>query len=166
MLKSKPSNLVRVMYMKFVTNCKNYSFPQLERHLKGYSSSKVRKAFPAEMSYFLWGKSYWSDGNFFMNLWTGHFRDCEILYWTTTRELLDNKWDSSNAEKFHIKTVNTQGFLLIYLNVTPTPYWGGSWLQNIISIVKYGHNDIIHHENDFGLHTNSVNHDKLLTQWR
>ena len=49
----------------FVTNCKNYSVPQLAQHFKGYSSFKVRRAFPAEMSYFLWGKSFWSDGYFY-----------------------------------------------------------------------------------------------------
>ena len=49
----------------FVTNCKNDSVSQLAQHFKGYTSFKVRRAFRDEISYFIWGKSFWSDGYFY-----------------------------------------------------------------------------------------------------
>jgi len=49
----------------FVSNCRRYSVSTLVNHLKGYSSWYIRRALPWDVSAFLWGDSFWSDGFFY-----------------------------------------------------------------------------------------------------
>ncbi len=49
----------------FLGGCKNYSVPFLAQHFKGYSSRRIRQAFPAELAVYNQGASLWSDGYFY-----------------------------------------------------------------------------------------------------
>ena len=49
----------------FVTNCRKYSVSALAHHFKGFSSWYVRRALPEDVSMYLWGDSFWSDGYFY-----------------------------------------------------------------------------------------------------
>ncbi|MBA3046581.1 MAG: IS200/IS605 family transposase [Candidatus Thermoplasmatota archaeon] len=52
----------------FVTNCRRYSVSGLANHFKGYSSWYVRRALPEDVSLYLWGDSFWSDGYFYESI--------------------------------------------------------------------------------------------------
>ena len=52
----------------FVTDCRKYSVTELVNHLKGYSSWYVRRALPEDVSMYLWGDSFWSDGYFYESI--------------------------------------------------------------------------------------------------
>ncbi len=52
----------------FVMNCRKYSVPELVNHFKGYSSWYVRRALPEDVSMYLWGDSFWSDGYFYESI--------------------------------------------------------------------------------------------------
>jgi putative transposase len=52
----------------FVTNCRKYSVTELVNQLKGYSSWYVRRALPQDVSVYLWGDSFWSDGYFYESI--------------------------------------------------------------------------------------------------
>jgi REP element-mobilizing transposase RayT len=51
-----------------VTNCRRYSVSELVNHFKGYSSWYVRRALPEDVSMYLWGDSFWSDGYFYESI--------------------------------------------------------------------------------------------------
>jgi len=52
----------------FVTNCRKYSVSDLAHNFKGYSSWYVRRALPEDISMYLWGDSFWSDGYFYESI--------------------------------------------------------------------------------------------------
>ena len=52
----------------FVSNCRKYSVSQLLQHFKGYTSYKIRRTLPYDISYYNWGKSFWSDGYFYESI--------------------------------------------------------------------------------------------------
>ena len=49
----------------FVTNCRKYSVSDLVFHFKGYSSWYIRKHAWDDVKHKLWGKSFWSGGDFY-----------------------------------------------------------------------------------------------------
>ena len=52
----------------FVTKCRKYSVSKLLQYFKGYSSYKIRRSLPYDVSYYNWGKSFWSNGSFYESI--------------------------------------------------------------------------------------------------
>jgi putative transposase len=52
----------------FVTNCQKYSVSKILQHIKGFSSWYLRKNYWDLFKDQLWGKSFWTGGNFFESI--------------------------------------------------------------------------------------------------
>jgi len=52
----------------FVSQCKNYSVPEIARRLKGASSRRIRLQLWDRIKDKLWGDSFWTDGYFYRSI--------------------------------------------------------------------------------------------------
>jgi len=52
----------------FLSNCKNYSIPELAQRIKGFISGQMRKNHKKLFQHFLWEERFWTRGYFYRSI--------------------------------------------------------------------------------------------------
>lgn len=86
----------------FVSNCRKYSVSKIVNHLKGFSSWYIRRALPREVSMFLWGNSFWSDGYFYESI--GRVTSDTIKFYIERQQ--GKHWTPANLDAPILKTID------------------------------------------------------------